>query len=154
MLTKVNKSNFFIGFVFCLGIIFFAVLGCDKINRPLESFNDPLCSGSLWGDNEDYCFDALADHYKKNKGRQRDIEIKILGQEECYGHTKQVCFLTSDGFFYDFIKGFLYEEGYEYVLIVTEKQIYDLDDLRNLADASAFEYTLKKVVSKTQKNND
>ena len=74
--------------------------------------------------------------------------MRITGTVTCYGHHEQTCFVTDDGLFYDYIKGFVYESGHEYVLIITEKLVYDYDDLLYLADVSAFSYTLKEVVSK------
>jgi hypothetical protein len=51
--------------------------------------------------------------------------------------------------FYDTIRGFEYESGHEYELIVSIREITDPPQ-----DASSREYTLKSVLSKEKKDSD
>jgi len=69
--------------------------------------------------------------------------------ENCVGVGPQSCMLIKENpedewtFFYDQIKGFKYEEGFTYELLVNEIPVPN-----PAADASSFRYELKNIVSK------
>ena len=83
-----------------------------------------------------------------------DLQSKILiiGDHlvDCTGVGPQKCMLVKESqeeewsFFYDKIKGFDYEPGFTYELIVSETEIEN-----PAADASSIQYVLKEIVSKT-----
>ena len=74
---------------------------------------------------------------------------------DCIGVGPQKCFLVKEtnqqnwGYFYDSIIGFTHEEGYEYEVLVSEKQIKNPPQ-----DASSIETTLIKIVSKIEKTSE
>ncbi len=73
---------------------------------------------------------------------------------DCQGVAPQKCMLYKENssdewsYFYDQIDGFKYEEGFSYQLEVLVKKVD-----KPLADASAIQYTLVKVLSKEKQNN-
>ena len=87
-----------------------------------------------------------------------EVQSKILfvadHLEDCVGVGPQSCMLVKDGedkdwtYFYGNIKGFNYEEGFNYELLVEEVKVEN-----PAADASSIEYILKKVVEKTPSNS-
>ena len=52
--------------------------------------------------------------------------------------------------YFDWVKGFDYEEGYEYVIRVWREKWHNGE----IIDASIYRYTLLKVISKTKKNSE
>lgn len=79
-------------------------------------------------------------------------KILIIGDHlvDCTGVGPQKCMLVKESqeeewsYFYDKIKGFEYEPGFTYELIVSETEIEN-----PAADASSIQYVLKEVISKT-----
>ncbi|BDS10631.1 DUF4377 domain-containing protein [Aureispira anguillae] len=72
--------------------------------------------------------------------------------EDCVGAFPQKCLLVQEGasigtgdwqYFYSFIKGFEYEEGYVYDLLVKQTDIIDPP-----MDASSIDYELVELLSK------
>lgn len=88
-----------------------------------------------------------------------EVQSKILfvadHLEDCVGVGPQSCMLVRDSkendwtYFYGNIKGFNYEEGFNYELLVDEIQIEN-----PAADAPSIEYVLKKVIDKTPSDSD
>jgi len=74
-------------------------------------------------------------------------ETFTIGAErvDCVGVAPQKCLIVNGEYFYDDIKGFEYEEGYEYILTVNKEKAFDGEVP---ADASIYKYTLVEVVSK------
>lgn len=74
---------------------------------------------------------------------------------DCVGLDYQKCLLVKENetenwqYFYDSINGFSYQEGYEYVIKVSEKRIENPPQ-----DASSLETTLVEVVSKIEKTSE
>lgn len=74
---------------------------------------------------------------------------------DCVGVAPQKCLLTKEvgaenwGYFYSSIAGFNYEEGFEYKILISEKEIENPPQ-----DASSKEYTLIKVISKVEKTSE
>lgn len=88
--------------------------------------------------------------------KQETVRFTIASATvDCWGVGKQKCMLVKKGdaaeweYFYSQIEGFTYEEGYEYVLEVSEEKMEDVP-----ADASSIRYTLVKEVSKTAKESE
>lgn len=75
-------------------------------------------------------------------------------QRSCQGIIQQSCFLTKANengsweLFYNEIKGFDYEEGFEYKLLVSEKELNEV-----LADDSSIKTTLIRILSKEEKTS-
>lgn len=73
----------------------------------------------------------------------------------CVGLITQKCLLVKESnsqnwtYFYDNIFGFNYEEGFEYVIIVSEKEIDNPPQ-----DASSIKTSLVKIISKVIKNSE
>lgn len=71
------------------------------------------------------------------------------------GVLPQLCFLIKEEstqnweYFYDSIIGFTYEEGFEYEVLVSEREIENPPQ-----DASSIETTLIKVISKIEKTSE
>jgi len=76
-------------------------------------------------------------------------------QRSCQGFITQTCFLIKENendlwqLFYDQIKGFTYEEGFEYKLLVSKEQLYQVPE-----DASSIKTTLVEIISKEKKDSD
>jgi hypothetical protein len=74
---------------------------------------------------------------------------------DCQGIAAQKCLLIREvdkqnwNYFYDSIIGFNYEEGFEYEILISEKEIENPPQ-----DASSIEYTLIKVFSKIEKTSE
>lgn len=74
---------------------------------------------------------------------------------DCMGFAPQSCFLVKEkdaqnwDYFYDNIAGFNYEAGFEYEVIVSEKEIENPPQ-----DASSIETTLIEIISKIEKISD
>ena len=74
---------------------------------------------------------------------------------DCVGLGPQKCLLIKENnqgsweYLYDSIIGFVYEKGFEYEVLVSEKQIQNPPQ-----DASSIELTLIKIVSKVQKTSE
>ena len=74
---------------------------------------------------------------------------------DCVGLVPQKCLLakekTSENweYFYDGISGFIYEEGFEYKILVSEKEIENPPQ-----DASSLKTTLIKIISKIEKTSE
>ncbi len=74
---------------------------------------------------------------------------------DCVGVGPQKCLLVKESdqqnweYFYDTISDFNHEEGYEYEILVSEKQIENQSQ-----DASSIETTLIKIVSKIEKTSE
>lgn len=73
---------------------------------------------------------------------------------ECVGIVPQKCLLVKENhhqnwqYFYDSIDGFTFEEGFEYELLVLEREIKNPPQ-----DASSIETILIKVISKVEKTS-
>lgn len=73
-------------------------------------------------------------------------------KSDCVGLLAQKCLLIKENdqqnweYFYDSIIGFTYEEGFEYKVLISEKEIESPTQ-----DASSIEYKLINVVSKLKK---
>ncbi|WP_420552035.1 DUF4377 domain-containing protein [Tenacibaculum aiptasiae] len=89
---------------------------------------------------------------------QDNVEKRILVASKklnCTGIGPQKCLLLKEvtaqnwEYFYDVIEGFNYEEGFEYVLEVSEKEVSPV-----AADASAIKIVLVKIVSKIKKDSE
>ncbi|KAB1160402.1 DUF4377 domain-containing protein [Tenacibaculum aiptasiae] len=89
---------------------------------------------------------------------QDNIDKTILVASKrlnCTGVGTQKCLLVKETtgknweYFYDNIEGFNYEEGFEYVLEVSEKEVSPLP-----ADASTVKIVLVKIVSKIKKDSE
>ncbi|OSY89077.1 hypothetical protein WH52_04885 [Tenacibaculum holothuriorum] len=91
-----------------------------------------------------------------NDIEKSDSKTIIVASEKrsCQGITQLSCFLIKEKendsweFFYNEIKGFDYEEGFEYKLLVSEKEINPVP-----ADASSIETTLIRIISKEEKTS-
>ncbi|WP_299666921.1 DUF4377 domain-containing protein [uncultured Polaribacter sp.] len=76
-------------------------------------------------------------------------------QIDCQGVGPQKCFLIKENQqeswqnFYSAISGFEYEEGFEYEILVSEKEIENPPQ-----DSSSIAYTLIKVISKVEKTSE
>lgn len=74
---------------------------------------------------------------------------------DCVGVTSQKCMLVREvdkqnwNYFYDSIIGFTYEAGFEYEILISEKQLENPPQ-----DASSIAYTLIKVISKIEKTSE
>ena len=74
---------------------------------------------------------------------------------DCVGVGPQKCLLVKESitqnweYFYDNISGLNYEEGFEYEIIVSEKEIENPPQ-----DASSIETTLIKIISKIEKTSE
>ena len=74
---------------------------------------------------------------------------------DCVGFIPQKCFIIKENeqqdwkYFYDSISGFEYEEGFEYEILVSEKEIKNPPQ-----DASSIKTTLIKVISKIEKTSE
>lgn len=74
---------------------------------------------------------------------------------DCVGVGPQKCYLVKENmqndwqFFYTDIKGFTHEEGFEYEILVSLKEVENPPQ-----DTSSIEYTLIKVVSKIEKYSE
>ena len=90
-----------------------------------------------------------------NSSISENIYIVASKQLDCEGVGKQKCFLVKKNqednwqFFYSSIIGFEYQEGFEYELLVSEKEIENPPQ-----DSSSVEYTLVKVKSKVEKDSE
>ena len=89
---------------------------------------------------------------------EENIEKTIIvasAKADCVGAFPQECLLVKENeqqnweYFYDSILGFTYEEGFEYVLIVSEKEIMNPPQ-----DASSIQTTLIRLVSKIEKSSE
>ena len=73
---------------------------------------------------------------------------------DCIGVAPQKCLLVKENqeqnwhYFYDSIAGFTFEEGFEYELLVLEREIKNPPQ-----DASSIETILIKVISKVEKTS-
>ncbi|QXP66164.1 DUF4377 domain-containing protein [Polaribacter sp. AHE13PA] len=90
---------------------------------------------------------------EKNNLHINEKTIMIASAKvNCVGVAPQKCLLTKEegaedwGYFYSSITGFNYEEGFEYEVLISEKNIENPPQ-----DASSKEYTLIKVISKVEK---
>jgi len=87
---------------------------------------------------------------------KEDLGVKTFLVEdekvECYGEGKMECLIVNGEYFYNYIKGFDYEEGYKYTILVRVKLSpeYKKIILGQLADASIYTYKLIKVIDKTK----
>lgn len=88
--------------------------------------------------------------------KQETVKYTVASKTaDCTGEGKQKCMLVKKGnsaeweFFYSQIKGFNYEEGYEYVIEVKENKLENPP-----MGASSIEYVLVKEVSKTEKESE
>lgn len=74
---------------------------------------------------------------------------------DCVGLVPQKCLLVKEKtaqnwqYFYDEISGFTYEEGFEYEIIVSEREIENPPQ-----DASSLATTLIKIISKIEKTSE
>ncbi len=68
-------------------------------------------------------------------------------QVDCTGLDSQKCLIVNGEFFHGGIRGFEFEEGYEYNLQVNKTQIYDETNVPE-DDASFYKYTLVEIISK------
>lgn len=74
---------------------------------------------------------------------------------DCEGFIPQQCFLIKENetqnwqYFYDTIDGFIYEEGFEYKIIVSEREIENPPQ-----DASSIATTLVEITSKIKKESE
>jgi hypothetical protein len=74
---------------------------------------------------------------------------------DCVGLVAQKCFLVKEQenqnwqYFYDSIKGFTYQEGFEYEIAISEDKIENPPQ-----DASSIETTLIEVISKVKKTSE
>ena len=89
---------------------------------------------------------------------EENIEKTVIiasAKADCIGAFSQECLLVKGnerqnwGYFYGSILEFNYEEGFEYVLVVSEKKITD-----PLQDLSTTQKTLIRVISKTEKTSE
>ncbi|PQJ80024.1 hypothetical protein BTO18_12955 [Polaribacter porphyrae] len=74
---------------------------------------------------------------------------------DCIGFVSQKCLLIKDknqqdwNYFYDTITGFTYEEGFEYEIIIAQREIENPPQ-----DASSIETTLVSITSKIKKTSE
>lgn len=90
---------------------------------------------------------------------EQEIQKKTIlvasKQVDCTGVGPQKCMLIKEHatqnweYFYDTIEGFNYEEGFEYVLNISEKEISPVP-----ADASSIQTILIEIISKTKKDSE
>ena len=89
---------------------------------------------------------------------EENIENTIIvasAKVDCVGASSQECLLVKDNerqnweYFYGSILEFSYEEGFEYVLVVSEKK-----SIHPLQDLSSIQKTLIIVVSKVEKTSE
>ncbi len=93
----------------------------------------------------------------QNEGIIEEFTIASRTQK-CQGYfTDQSCLMIKSQqnsenweFFYETIKGFHYEQGYEYKIKVLRQYI---PENLNIADSSLYEYTLLEIISKTFKDS-
>jgi len=91
----------------------------------------------------------------ENTKEEEKTYIVASEKRNCVGVGSQKCFLVKNNkqdnwqFFYTAITGFEYEEGFEYELLVSEKEIENPPQ-----DTSSVEYILIKVVSKVKKSSE
>lgn len=97
--------------------------------------------------------DVLLDTVIKNDVLPDTVVMQIASQyKDCTGPFPQKCMQVRTGdelnysYFYSLIEGFVYEEGYEYKLIVRREQINNPP-----MDASSIRYLLVKQISKVKK---
>ncbi|ARV15882.1 DUF4377 domain-containing protein [Polaribacter sp. SA4-12] len=90
---------------------------------------------------------------EQNNDDLNQTRIIVASQTiDCQGIAAQKCLLIREvdnenwEYFYDSIIGFNYEEGFEYEILISEKEIENPPQ-----DASSIEYTLIEVISKTEK---
>ena len=67
---------------------------------------------------------------------------------DCFGIAPMQCLLVDDLLFYSQIKGFNFEDGYDYQLKIKRIKVFTKHIAP--ADASLYEYHLIKVLSKTK----
>lgn len=76
-------------------------------------------------------------------------------QVDCIGFVPQKCFLVKENsaqnweYLFESISGFTYEEGFEYEVLVSEKEIENPPQ-----DASSIQTSLIKVISKIAKTSE
>ena len=81
--------------------------------------------------------------------------IVASAKKDCVGAFPQECLLIKENeqenwqYFYDGILGFTYEEGFEYILVVSENEIINPPQ-----DVSSIETTLIKIISKIEKTSE
>lgn len=91
----------------------------------------------------------------ENNFTQEKTFIVASKKVDCQGEGVQKCYLIKEKetqnwqFFYSNIIGFNYVEGFEYELVISEKEISNPPQ-----DASSIEYILLKVISKIEKTSD
>lgn len=92
---------------------------------------------------------------EENSSVQQKTYIVASKRIDCQGVAIQMCFLIKEKNqenwqnFYSSIIGFSYEEGFEYELLVDERNIENPPQ-----DSSSLEYTLINVISKIEKTSD
>lgn len=90
-----------------------------------------------------------------NNLEKETIYIIASKKADCQGVALQKCFFIKKEqqenwhYFYSTIKGFNYEEGFEYEILVSEKQIENPPQ-----DASSIAYTFVKIISKVEKTSE
>ncbi len=90
-----------------------------------------------------------------NQLENESILIIASTKVDCIGVGPQTCLLVKKDnqqnwiYFYDTILNFIHEDGYEYELLISEKEIKDPPQ-----DASSIEYTLIEIISKKQKTSE
>ena len=81
--------------------------------------------------------------------------IVASSKVDCQGIGHQKCYLIKEKaiedwrYFYSTIIGFEYEEGFEYELLISEKEVENPPQ-----DSSSIAYTLLKVISKIEKKSE
>jgi len=100
-----------------------------------------------------FCFLAC----ENNETNQPNNETLLIASKKvaCVGVGQQTCLLIKKTnqenwtYFYDTIIGFNYEEGFEYKILVSEKNIENPPQ-----DASSIETKLIEIVSKIEKTSE
>lgn len=93
----------------------------------------------------------------ENNHLQETEKVLIIASKkaDCVGVATLKCLLAKEKnqqnwtFFYDSIAGFEYEEGFEYEILVSEKEIEN-----PAQDASSIKTTLIEVISKIEKTSE
>ncbi|WP_158839975.1 DUF4377 domain-containing protein [Polaribacter sp. L3A8] len=92
---------------------------------------------------------------KKDLSLNKKILVIASEKVDCVGVSPQKCFLVREvdkqdwSFFYDSIIGFTYEAGFEYEILISEKQLENPPQ-----DASSIEYKLIRIISKIEKTSE
>ncbi len=80
----------------------------------------------------------------------RIMEVTVgPARKECYGPSRRMCLIVDGSFFYEEIRGFTHEPGYEYRLRIRRFDAFPGQD-EPPQDAGRYGYRLLEVISKTK----